>query len=400
MRSDQWWFFGPYAESQRIFSFRDAPRLLTSEFCMPVIAASLLAIHVWRTGRACWIENACLLGIGAVLFAGGALASIGGHLGGYFGALHFWGVMTTIILLARFTWMAVAVNSRRSATLAVSTLSVVAVLSACVAALSFRGLSAHAIKAKSDPARLFVPELGGYLDARYRDYVALARATDLDIIEEYWGLWSAMQRKIPPWPVDSVIHALGRKRQPAADAIRIHRGLVISTSHAASPAWQPWNLSQNYWFYRELLLNWSPSASSPSTIVWHRNDSSRTFQAVACRVDGPSRLIITRGTTEPALFETDISYRVSGNGRFLLMVRNNISVGEDANGYVSLDPSQTHARVPVYIAGASEETLDVKAIGNADPASFQLEFLSCSARRFDSIPSEFLGLAGSEETKP
>ena len=99
---DQWWFFGPYGESTRIFNFQQLTRLFSQDNYIPLFVLCLIAIHALRTKL---IEHALLLWIGATLFAGGVVASVGGNLGGYFGGFYFWGMMTICVGFSRLVWL-------------------------------------------------------------------------------------------------------------------------------------------------------------------------------------------------------------------------------------------------------------------------------------------------------
>jgi hypothetical protein len=82
---DQWWFFGPYGESTRIFAIRDICRLFAKE---TILAVGLLAAVAAYSVKSRRLEHQLLAWIGLILLTGGVIPSIGGHLGGYFGAFH------------------------------------------------------------------------------------------------------------------------------------------------------------------------------------------------------------------------------------------------------------------------------------------------------------------------
>ena len=78
---------------------------------------------------------------------------------------------------------------------------------------AYLGLSAARKYAAASVDHFHVAELGGYLKSSWKPYVETARKLSGSVVfEEYWGILSAIQRRTPDWPVDSVIHALGSKR--------------------------------------------------------------------------------------------------------------------------------------------------------------------------------------------
>lgn len=385
---DQWWFFGPYGESTRIFNLRQLTRLFSQQNYIPLLVLALIAILALRTRL---IEHALLLWIGAVLFAGGVVASVGGHLGVYFGGFYFWGMMVIFAGFFRFSWIGFwKLSSHRSQITLIATFIILG-LSTFLMINSVNSFRYELSSAKNDPNRFFVPELGGFLNKEWNDYIVLARETkETGVFEEYWGLWSATRKTFSSWPVDSVIHALGRTREAAAKELRA-AGIIISTRYSTSPEWQPWNLSQSYWFFENLLRDWTPSALSPTTIVWRKSEYSRLFKDVDCTVGNNGFQSLILQAQDPGFYEIDIQYSFSGSGRFLTLVRNNISFGGDANGYVSIDPKATRVKFPVYIDKAGAAKLDTKAIGNND-LNFNIK--SCTAKYIPLIVGEVLRVPG------
>lgn len=376
--SDQWWYFGPYGPSTRVFEVGHIFRIISEESFFPLVVLLVASIAAIRTKK---IEHALVALIGLVLFAGGSLASIGGHIGGYFGAANYWGSITTILAALRgvqfFTCNIMAHGpqkfSFRRVWLAVPVFFAL-LLGASNQLVSYKK---SIITAKNDPARYFIPELGGYLGLEWKDYIDYARKHQGSIvIEEYWGLWSSLNGGFAPWPVDSVIHALGNVRGVAQSGIA-DADLIVTTRFATSPTWQPWNLSQNFWFYEDLLSNWAPDFVSPTTIVWRKTDKSREYENVNCQVsnDGSS---FSLDSEDIGFYKVTLNYSLTGAGRYLLMVQNNISFGADADGYVSLPPESSTATIPTLITKDSGNVFKAKIVGSDN---IDLKMKSCSAKK-------------------
>ena len=370
---DQWWFFGPYLEGSRITSLQDLSLLFSTYNSFSFFVLAGMAVLALRTRL---VEHVLLLWIGVTLFAGGVASVVGGHNGDYyFHAFQYWGMATAIAGLARLLWLATRRFSTDDYYYKLHRLFGALCISALLMITSYDQYRAEFVGAKNDPNRFFVPELGGYLGSEWRDYIQLARNTTAKetVIEEYWGLWSAMQRKFAPWPVDSVIHALGHTRELARENMQL-ANVVTSTKYSNSPPYQPWNLSQSYWFYENQLKGWSVTYVGPTTVVWHRDKTPRPDAPVNCTVNAQSQSLNVQVSTN-GFYEIEVLYKVEGTGRVISMIKNNINFGDDASGYVSVNPNGSKVKFPAYIT-AGQGNLDTKLVGNK---GVKFNISSCTA---------------------
>lgn len=388
---DQWWFFGPYGETTRVFTIQQVGRLFSEQNQFSLVVLALIGILAINTR---YIEYALVFWIGLVLFSGGVVASVGGHLGDYFGAFYFWAWVTLACALANFALFATnkLFRQRKFEKIILQiVLFVFFIVSALGALNSWSNYKSSLSNAKNDLNRFYVPELGGYLNKQWSGYISLIRSTESDqVIEEYWGLWSATRKIISAWPVDSVISALGSTREIAKNKLN-DAYLLISTRYTTATEWQPWNLSQNYWFYEELIKNWTPHDLSPTTVVWLKDSHPKDeFKNIGCNLDKKQKRLVLNAPSV-GFYALKIMYSLAGDGRFILMVKNNISFGADANGYVSLDPKGRVAKFPVYISQAGLSPLDIKVTG---ASVFDLELLGCEAHQIPITNSNVLHVPG------
>lgn len=385
--TDQWWYFSSYRPSTRIFEISQIFRIISNENAFPLVILLVASVTAIKTKT---IEHALVSLIGFILFAGGSLASLGGHLGGYFGAFDYWGSVVTTLAVLRFLQLfAYKIASPRSqdASLLGVCLIIPAFLFLLIGAsnelIDYRKNSATA---KNDPGRYFIPELGGYLGLEWKDYIDYARQHKESVtIEEYWGVWSSLNRSFSPWPVDATIHALGSVREVAKSALA-NADLIVTTRYATSPMWQPWSFSQNFWLYEDLLSNWVPDFISPTTVVWRKTNKSRDHQKISCQTLNNENAF-TLGSKDVGFYKVTLNYASTGAGRYLLMVQNNISYGADADGYVSLPPNGSTATIPTLITKESGNIFKAKIVGSE---SVNLRITSCSAEKIAYSNEEIL----------
>ena len=177
-------------------------------------------------------------------------------------------------------------------------------------------------------------------------------------LEEYSGIWNAINRSVPIWPVDSVIHALGQTRKLAQQEID-NADLVITTKPSLSE-WQLWSFNNNFWFYNKVISEFTPIYYSPTTVVWQRGqrDSKESFiQSLSkqCSIESKSIKILSniRG-----FYRINFEYEIKQPSRVLLIIKNNYS----SSGYITLDPISNNALFPIWLDPQSS-SFDFDLIG-------------------------------------
>ncbi len=367
---DQWWYFGPWSDQARIWSIADLPKILAQDNLLPLLFVIGLLIY-WLVRKS---EQAMYLGwLGLVLFGGGLVAAVGGHLDlFYFGAFHYWAYVAMILLAAR---VAIFLLSRRTMRVkgekpkgkqAVAIKVLAWPIGAVIAASYVLATAAdnyariHDIEV-SDPSVSYSSQLGGYVQFDWKSYLDFANANaDKKIVEEYWGVWSAALNKQAPFRVDSVIHSLGAERQ-VSDSNFGNPDLIVTSSEDA--LWQGWSFSYNYWFYKHLMHGWRVVYQSPLTLVWAKDTGPSSIESsqVACRVNADKS--ITYESTAPGLYQLTVDYRVDNPGRSLVMLKNNIPKTGDDGLYVSMNLKANQMTLPAYSPMGSSTTLPIKVMG-------------------------------------
>lgn len=372
---DQWWYFGDHGASHRVFGPKDIWLIFLNTGIVPLFVLAGLFYLVLKHKR---LEWGAVATIGLTLLGGGSISSAGGMVQwSYFGAFHYWCAVVLVILV----WLKLVPVGWQQKVLAglekrKMTASVTLVVIGFAAALGMGGAYLSKLHRISESkAFIYVSELGGYLPAAFSKYVALARERPGEsVVEEYWGIWSAVNRSSTPWRVDSVIHALGAWRTEAHNRLPAAERVVTTAPTLSS--YQAWSFSANFWLYEQLLREWEPVASSPSTVVWELRGQRRQWPSVMCVVTGPQTFVVGEG--EVGLYRVSLDYQVRAVGRHLLAVRNNLNYAPGFGGYASLPPVSGEAVFPAFTPRAGANQFDIRLSGSA---KVSVVVTKCSAER-------------------
>ncbi len=336
---DQWWYFGPWFDA-RIFAMTDLSVLLTSSHLFAVTVFAALGVRVAH-GRD--RHEAMLALIGLALITGGLLATVGGHVDiGYFAAFRWWAGLVVLAHAIRWLWSWLEPKQLGTWVRRYSK----RVLAGVALTYAASGAAAYAWRQDQlarDPAFYREDGLGGYLPVGWRAYMTRAKSSGSDVVEEYWGLWSAVSRQ-HFGAVDSTIHALGDERVAHGQSIEMKRPLMISSRPSTTLGYQGWSMSVNWWFYAPLLRNHRIVAVSPKTFLWTRAEQPG-WKPVPCRVSSDRTRLIVEGASG-GLFDVHATYRTEPAARRLLMAYNGLGM---ADGWFPLDAAAGHARFPVFV---------------------------------------------------
>ncbi len=378
VRGDQFWYYGSWDRGSRIFSPADLARAMVDERATfgVVVLLVVLAVALWRRRT----SELLVAYLGAATLLGGAAATVGGHASLYFWAFRLWAAAVAVAVVARLLVALVtrlrarhAAPDRRPGAAArlVPVVAVGAVL-ALVTGDAVADVVVVRDQLASDRDFVWNDELDGYLDRDYARHVALAAEYRGDTVEEYMGLLGASEGPNTDLAVDSVIHALGAQRDAFAAEMATRPELVVSTAPGATTEvgnwdddWATWNISANWWFYRELFRAYRPEQTSPMTLAWTPSDSPATWTSVPCRVDGYGfELDAPAGG---GLYEVELDYTGPGaTARGYSMVRNMINAPMGVKGWLSLDPGAASQTFPVLVHDTARFPLkDVRGAGGA-----------------------------------
>lgn len=369
---DQYWYFAPWGPNTRINTILDLTQIVWTERAIYPLLVLLVVTFLAIKNRE---PKYYILGlIGAALFGGGLVATIGGHSAGYFLSFIYWGILSATGLTAKLviSWLV----RREFLGFAKSAKSLVS--SAIVAVLIITtGVSAYwvydtrrdlALDKNYEYSQLF----GGYLDIDSAMF--LQGLPDLETIEEYYGLYSVSKNSFAGEETDALIHALGSQRLPLLH--RLAETQQVITTNPRFSYWASWSLSANWWFFRELFTNYSPSSRSSKLVAWSRNSQPRARTSVSCEVNFKNNTISV-ASGEPGFYEVAIVYKSNTRpSRSYSMLENNINFASDADGYLALNPRQKVNLIPVILTEGNHE-LSVKTFP-ADAGS-EFDLAKCTA---------------------
>jgi hypothetical protein len=338
---DQWWYYSGFEPKDRIFRIADVARVLSVTLILALIVLIYAVARAIRTPRPPHVLVAL---IGFALLCGGLLASIGGHIdAGYFNAFKWWALVAALLFVAEAAMPRLA--GRRPDSLTVSGPKWLLITCAFLPVMAWINYVRDRGELASDPAVFYQADLGGFVPKQWQAYLARARSSRVEAIEEYWGLWSAVRRTSPNY-VDSTIHALGPERDRFAQRLEAWPGLVITSRPIITAGYQGWSVAANWWFYRRLLSGFRAELASPTTLLWSRAPRP-AWRSVPCRVEpgGKALLISAAG---PGLYDLTVDHAGLPGGRTLLLVQTGLR-SPQTGGWVSVDPAARQARLPILI---------------------------------------------------
>jgi hypothetical protein len=380
VRNDQFWYFGPWSEPSRVFSVGDLLRIMAEEQALYPLAvlAGVAGYALVRRGPGSLLVTY----LGAATLLGGVTATVGGHAAGYFWAFVCWGYAVTAVGAVRLAGLGAArVPLPRTAGTALrltAAAATVAVLVVAGGAVVQHARQAGGVLA-ADPRYVYDEGLGGFLDVAFADQLRTAREHEAPVVEEYLGL-SGVVDGPQSASVDSVIAALGRQRAAFGARLAERPERVVTTAPEVTD-WVTWNLSANWWFYRDLFRGYAPVRTSPLTLSWTPAGPA-TWTEVPCRTEG-SQVVVEAPAA--GLYEVALRYEGPGRGaRAFTMVQNHVNVAEDADGFVSLDPGAREQRFPVAVRdpGSGATVLATRDVPADDGPLTTMESCSASAITF------------------
>ena len=376
VRHDQYWYFAPWTESSKIFTWADINSKVMLDYYPYIwLLPALFGAAIWLRNTA-WIF---LCGIGLSLFLGGVLATVGGHKAWYEQSYLIWSYTTfaaLVIAALRFLYSKISEKFRvlQSWRLLFAGGAVYAMP---ILALTFCAMTLSEYIQKHDelkisPGHYFEPSLGGYLTNNWAPYIALAKEhRDNSSLEEYWGLWSAVNRQHGA-RVDAAIHALGEQREYFFSGQDI-----VTTTLRGFSAWQAWSLTSNYWLYRELIRGYDVVFQSPTTVVWKKRDgASFQFPEAECELDANNGFYVQSERSGYHEVELVIDGRRLPS-RSLIMMQNNINYAWTGGGFSPLDASQVVHRFPVKVGSEGNYFRGVILGGSAKQEPY---LIGCKAR--------------------
>lgn len=221
----------------------------------------------------------------------------------------------------------------------------------------------------------FVSELGGYLNKKNQGTVEYVRKNkSLVFLEEYSGIPMAILKQKPITNVDSIIHAMGKKRYSFRQEVEKNKADIVTSSNPVKTAWINWNMAQNWYFYKNLFLNYQIDYKGSRLLFWKKGKEKLKTVKVNCKVNNQEkRIIINNGIS--GFYSVLLNYKFK-KGDYLLA---DINLPFKLDKNLSLPLHLNSFEFPVNLKGmVSFETVPKEGKNN-------LTLISCSARDFTAI---------------
>jgi hypothetical protein len=237
------------------------------------------------------------------------------------------------------------------------------------------------------PASADEVTLGAKLDQQldgFDDLMAHIRAGDTNVWSTYATAVEASLGIHQPTGQDYIIHALGDAgRQKYLDGFRQAAPQTVITPRPDKILWEVWSRYVNWWFYRELLLNYEPVTRGAYWTIWQRVQPTQATVSVPCDIhqEAPGSVRITVNGGKPlARHITDVRLTYSAEApafaRVVLEVFSNTQAGSLP---VGLPPGVDGWHIPMELDEHGTGTSTVHA-NLRSPRGARLTVHECEAR--------------------
>ena len=366
---NQKWFFPAYNDSYLIFSLYFKKYIL------------LISILICIFMRKKTIESFLIIATSSSLFLTGIISTLKGHF--YISYFHMFDFFSSIyiilfIISLIFDKYEYKFNKNIFIQRIQKNKSVYINLSVCVILIcTFTCVYIeYDHKRKSldrDQRFIFISELGGFIDKKNQKTIEYIRKNkDLIFLEEYSGIPMAIVKQKPITNVDSIIHAMGRKRDSFHKNIKEDKIDIITSTNPESSPWMNWNMAQNWYFYKNLFINYEIDYKGYRILFWKKSkiNNLASIKKVNCEINDENKSI-TINNGNNGFYSIDINYKLKDKS--LLLV--------DVNLYtlsirrLSLPPHLNRFEFPSKKGNIYFETIPKIAKGG-------LTLVSCSAEDF------------------
>lgn len=341
---DQWWYFTSYQKDERVYNFSDLSLIFSSLYWRTYFCFAVLIIFYWKTRHQGILY---VLFIGLVHFLAASLSIIGGHLSyTYLIALNSWAYFVLIIGGISFFYSYLKqskILDKIVSYVTVVSLVLVATVITVTSVLFYQ--NSESLYDDSDVDWVEVKLLGGKVDTRYDTFLNDVQQLPKDsvVLEEYWGLASAIRDTSNLWKLDAVIHLLGKQRQEAKESLN-SADYFLSTNFTFNE-WARWSFSMNYWLFKELLERWNISNIYPNLYLWKNGETSLIKNPVSCIIENTNNhQSFTIEANKKSIVEVTLEYDFSYEGRGLITLDNKIS-----HVFMALDPKARKVTFPVFV---------------------------------------------------
>lgn len=139
--------------------------------------------------------------------------------------------------------------------------------------ISFWNVSSE-VAARTDGKYFYSEWAGGDLPNSQKKEIELAKKMEgKTVFSTYSSLMDAASGNFQPSGIDYIIHALGREnRKEYLKSFATSNPDYVTTPNELWTLWEVWSRRVNWWFYREMILEYKPIDATEYHVIWQRRD--------------------------------------------------------------------------------------------------------------------------------
>jgi hypothetical protein len=368
-RDQQWYFNLPVYGSEYVARMQSVWQLFGFTLSWPLILSLLILVYsLFKALFSRSISYISLFSLGAGLLASGILTSYSSATPAYYGAFVSWGCLVALGLLIDFLFRYLHVHDLVGFSGATFFLSLLLLLIPVSMALNTfflekKRINVEILSGKSK----WLPLLNSYgppwmlNDIENVNKIIPREAT---VISDYWNWLNLSLSTKNILRVDSLIHAIGSEREKSIKLIhQTPADYVFTTSLGFSKDWSRWNMSYNWWFFKDLRRDYRLFYRGTSINVWKRKINSRDnpspLTLPVCRVKHDNNSFFVYSSRP--IFLASLRFSLTQNPTdprhfYILSDRFNDGAGAGSfDGFSALNPySSLHER-PVLVSKGKNE---------------------------------------------
>jgi hypothetical protein len=401
-QDQQWYFNVPAYGSQFVIRIKSVEQIFGSPPSVFMgISLILFCCLWWQYFRDADDDRLALCCIGTGLLSSGILTSYSSATPGYYGAFMAWAMLVLASLSISFVFQFFfRDDSFRANCRPLLLSSILVLIPLAVAGQTYLAEKVRIQREKRKGDIQWIPALNAYGPkwmAKDLEHVRDVIPNNSTAASDYWNWLSLAVPTKNIFPVDSIIHALGRQRNNSAFLLKDRPpSYAFTTTLAFSKDWSRWNIAYNWWFFRTLRENYDLIYRGNSINLWKLRDDN--LGRISSQKNSSCSITYKRNTMIiNSLKPVTFGYlrfklkRLPNNPRnfFILADQFNDGAGPGSfDGFTALNPYSLEHERPVWILGGSNSyrLLELNGKTREPLKSTQIVAASCGYLDYPELP--------------